>query len=265
MGGEAPSRVGTTKNPSRGFRRWKLVSRTLSRPRSSSGSAQRSEGEPPHSESCRITCGQSPARKARKLAGRTARIRGPRPLLRVRCEVRRNNCTPMPGHTEQVDPAALQSARLRGGETLVNAWPTMGVGERGYIVLSTDQRFVLIDVQKAGFRKRTYVLVESRDPETIAEPTVAGDSWDDQELYVAGPGLSWFSTSIPAVPDEIALARSRRMRQLGLSERPTGAPAIREREVVTREIVNVPCHFCGALVDQTAQRCLSCGAPLGKS
>ena len=35
------------------------------------------------------------------------------------------------------------------------------------------------------------------------------------------------------------------------------------REVVIREIVRVPCRYCGALVDQTATRCTGCGAPLG--
>jgi HEAT repeat protein len=35
----------------------------------------------------------------------------------------------------------------------------------------------------------------------------------------------------------------------------------REREII-REIVKIPCKYCGTLVENTAQKCPSCGAPL---
>ncbi len=43
----------------------------------------------------------------------------------------------------------------------------------------------------------------------------------------------------------------------------TGAaePAV-VREVVIKEVVRIPCKFCGSLVDNTARKCLDCGAPL---
>jgi hypothetical protein len=47
------------------------------------------------------------------------------------------------------------------------------------------------------------------------------------------------------------------------SSRPTAATPAVVREVVIREIVRIPCRYCGALVDQTATRCVGCGAPLG--
>ncbi len=34
------------------------------------------------------------------------------------------------------------------------------------------------------------------------------------------------------------------------------------REVVIKEVVRIPCKFCGSLVDNTARKCLECGAPL---
>ncbi len=34
------------------------------------------------------------------------------------------------------------------------------------------------------------------------------------------------------------------------------------REVVIKEVVRIPCKFCGSLVDNTARKCDDCGAPL---
>jgi hypothetical protein len=38
----------------------------------------------------------------------------------------------------------------------------------------------------------------------------------------------------------------------------------REKEIVTREVVRIPCRHCGSLVDQTASKCPSCGAPMSR-
>lgn len=40
-------------------------------------------------------------------------------------------------------------------------------------------------------------------------------------------------------------------------------PSIIEREVVVKEIVKIPCRYCGTLVSVTDTRCTNCGAPLG--
>jgi len=47
-------------------------------------------------------------------------------------------------------------------------------------------------------------------------------------------------------------------------EGPAGRPQViqKEKEVITRESVKIPCRFCGALVDNTASKCPSCGAKL---
>jgi len=34
------------------------------------------------------------------------------------------------------------------------------------------------------------------------------------------------------------------------------------REVVIKEVVRIPCKFCGSLVENTALKCPDCGAPL---
>ena len=45
---------------------------------------------------------------------------------------------------------------------------------------------------------------------------------------------------------------------------PTPAPqppsVIREREVITREVVMIPCAYCGTLMPQTSNFCPNCGA-----
>jgi hypothetical protein len=35
------------------------------------------------------------------------------------------------------------------------------------------------------------------------------------------------------------------------------------REVIIKEVVRIPCRYCGNLVDNTARKCDDCGAPLG--
>lgn len=42
----------------------------------------------------------------------------------------------------------------------------------------------------------------------------------------------------------------------------TAAPAV-VREVVIKEVVRIPCKYCGNLVENTAKKCDDCGAPLG--
>lgn len=34
------------------------------------------------------------------------------------------------------------------------------------------------------------------------------------------------------------------------------------REVITREIIKIPCRYCGSFVDHTEPKCTGCGAPL---
>jgi hypothetical protein len=41
----------------------------------------------------------------------------------------------------------------------------------------------------------------------------------------------------------------------------TAPPAV-VREVVIKEVVRIPCKFCGNLVENTAKKCDDCGAPL---
>lgn len=67
-----------------------------------------------------------------------------------------------------------------------------------------------------------------------------------------------------------AISKAREVRiakvSMGASRKVTDETAIpqtpvtvREREII-REVVRIPCRYCGALFDQTAPKCPSCGA-----
>ena len=47
---------------------------------------------------------------------------------------------------------------------------------------------------------------------------------------------------------------------------PQAAPQVPtfQREVITREVVMIPCKYCGGLSAQTSKFCMSCGAPQGR-
>lgn len=58
---------------------------------------------------------------------------------------------------------------------------------------------------------------------------------------------------------------SQHVHQIGIPSppsMPTYPPVIREREVVTRVVVKIPCSRCGALILQESVKCPNCGAPL---
>jgi|SRR5580693_9858596 hypothetical protein len=75
------------------------------------------------------------------------------------------------------------------------------------------------------------------------------------------------STGVRGFRERLYAARSARIAELRSRPPPPPAPPgpppplIREREI-HREIVKVPCRFCGQLVLITDPKCGSCGAPL---
>lgn len=51
-------------------------------------------------------------------------------------------------------------------------------------------------------------------------------------------------------------------RQAEAAEAGGAAPPSVVREVVIKEVVRIPCKYCGNLVENTARKCDDCGAPL---
>jgi len=70
--------------------------------------------------------------------------------------------------------------------------------------------------------------------------------------------VTWIIKGVVAVkgrPDAVS-----RVLEVNVAQ-PIAAPIIKEREVVVREVVMIPCQYCGALMPQTATACPHCGAP----
>lgn len=151
-----------------------------------------------------------------------------------------------------LSPLARTAVGLRPGEEVVNSWDSTAV------IVLTNQRLVLLE--EKGFFNKSYSVKSSRALETIAEPTVKGGG-PEYVLVVAGESFWFTGTDAHAARDEIAQARSLRMGSIGLDRSGMRPPVTREREIVTRELVRIPCRYCGQLMDQTATRCPSCMAP----
>ena len=130
----------------------------------------------------------------------------------------------------------------------------------GYLVL-TDQRVAFVQVVGIG-RRRTYHTVPGCvvPLEAITElreepPGLLRIS--DREYRVKGP-------SGPTAAYRIERARVERIRALSdrpVAPVPSGPPIVVRERVILREIVRVPCRYCGALNEQRALRCHACGAP----
>lgn len=161
----------------------------------------------------------------------------------------------------EYDRTATFDLGLGINESIVNSW----LSAPNFPIVLTSQRLLVLTTDAGRIGN-----LLSRNLETIAEPTIeVWKSADGREsgysLHVAGRTIAFYDSSVHAAKDDIAHTRARRLQQVaggpgsdaGLN-RPE--PVQREREVI-REIVRTPCSHCGLLVDNTALRCPSCGAP----
>ena len=159
-----------------------------------------------------------------------------------------------------LDPAVVGALQLRSNEAVVNHWNGLagaagGVAGGGLVVL-TNLRLIVFEVR--GVFKKSYLPIVDRNLETVAEPTVKGGG-PEYALIAAGKSI-WIRGPIAhAARDEIAQLRSMRMVQLGQAP-----PGVATREVISREVVRIPCRYCGHLLDQTDPRCPACFAPVGR-
>jgi hypothetical protein len=148
---------------------------------------------------------------------------------------------------------------LHSGETLVNSWHLL---DWDVLLVLTDQRFAMFDVQVTGFFKATesYRPKLIRALESISEPRIGPTQYPQYKVMsVAGTSVMVGASHAEAIRDEIAHQRTRRLADVD-STRVVSPPA--QREILTREIVRIPCHYCGQLMNQTDPKCPSCGAKL---
>jgi hypothetical protein len=68
-----------------------------------------------------------------------------------------------------------------------------------------------------------------------------------------------------AIARTIASARTERLAEIHRPPPPVPPPPFVVHRETVREIVKIPCRYCGALVEVTSPRCFSCGAPLARA
>jgi hypothetical protein len=127
----------------------------------------------------------------------------------------------------------------------------------GYLVLTTE-RAAFIQVVGSGRRRTFHMVPDCVFPldaiRELREDPLGILRVSDAEFRIRGAGGA-------AAFHRIAGAREERVRELSRPPPPTFAPptVVRER-VIVREVVQVPCRYCGTLRDQLATRCPACGA-----
>lgn len=148
---------------------------------------------------------------------------------------------------------------LNSGESIVNSWH---LPDWNVLLVLTDQRFAMFDVRVVGFFKPTesYHPRFIRTLESIPEPRT-GPTQDPEYkvMSVAGIPVMVGTSYAEAIRDEIAHQRTRRLASID-GTRAISPPM--HKEILTREIVKIPCRYCGQLVTQTDRKCPSCGAKI---
>lgn len=152
----------------------------------------------------------------------------------------------------------VEACALGKSEDILSCWQVDNGW--GRLVL-TSLRLIYLhgDFGWGGNLKKATVSM-SRPLEGIPDPKVSEDA-----LLAAGLTIHFEDGEPEAAKDEIAYARSMRLTQLGmvLPDNSAGASSsVTHKEVITREIVKIPCRYCGTLVDQTVTTCQSCGAKM---
>lgn len=163
------------------------------------------------------------------------------------------------------------------GESYLDAWGPFGTvinGQRltGLLVLS-NYRVLFVRTDLGGVSR---AQVQFTIPLNLVHRAV-GDQRGREGVVVLNhlefvfrhDGGASPATTAQAVVQAVTAARNRRLTELhrdapyGGTAPGGGAPTAvqREREVI-REIVRLPCRYCGSLVNQLDTKCGSCGAGL---
>jgi hypothetical protein len=162
---------------------------------------------------------------------------------------------------------AIRSVDWMGGERLLCSWKT----PHGYLALS-NLRCVAIWRHYELFGAREWRSGPSFFFYNMAPPRLVLGRFVELREQVSELGSnSRFQVRDPEmVRGTIAQAmpaglrewqeRKRIVEEERRRHKPPPPPPVVVREIV-REVVRVPCRFCGRLMDDTALRCPSCGGP----
>lgn len=148
-----------------------------------------------------------------------------------------------PGETVQ-----LQRAVLVG---------RMALSHKDLLVL-TDQRVLVIVAEKKGAR-----LASSWALENLPAVQFQVRSGQASTLLIGGSPMEVKGWHADGLAQSLNEAKARRLRSLESARAPPATHEVHTKEVVVREIVKVPCRYCGQLNLMNSAKCLSCGAPLG--
>jgi hypothetical protein len=155
---------------------------------------------------------------------------------------------------------------LRPPEILLEAWPAeQRVGGRilrrtagGYLAL-TNRRVAFLQAVGLG-RRRTYHFLPS-----LSIPLEAITELREEPAGLVRVSDAEFETrDASTVVAQVEAARVHRLRELqGLSPS-QGPPGMVTERIVVREVIRIPCRYCGAWTELGMAKCPACGAPQGR-
>ena len=153
----------------------------------------------------------------------------------------------------------------RAGEKVRNRWNCLFWKQNlepspGLFLLTNYRALALEGTELTGFwenlKPHNWITVVDRDLVELPPLGRSGESGRVVFLTVAGRPIGFDAEEAEAALGDIEHART-------LAAKTDASQAIiREREVVIKEIVRVPCRFCGTLNVQTEKKCSSCGATI---
>ncbi|MEM2341832.1 MAG: hypothetical protein QXX94_04995 [Candidatus Bathyarchaeia archaeon] len=167
----------------------------------------------------------------------------------------------------------------------------LGENIEGELIVSSNEDFDADEV-RCEFKCDESMKVQKRIYDPALKREVLRDVWETATLYSVKPCLSGpmhiskgftgkfpFSINIPITMKPTYKGVDRRVtwsikgvvavkgRLDAVSDtvevqvaQPAAAPVVKEREIIVREVVMVPCKYCGTLMSQTETVCPHCGA-----
>jgi hypothetical protein len=155
----------------------------------------------------------------------------------------------------------------RDGEKIRNRWDCWFWKQDhdpspGLVILTTTRVVALEGIDLTGFwgklKPHNWLVVVDRDLEEL--PPIVSRGGDGVMIFftLAGKNIAFDAEVAGAALSDMEHARTR-----ATGPGATVSHSSREREVIIKEIVKIPCRFCGTLNLQLDRKCSSCGASTG--
>lgn len=150
----------------------------------------------------------------------------------------------------------------------VEAGPTKSEWKPGWFVITTRRLLFFRATATKGLINKEVEAYDSKPSVSVILPEVTETRISKGlEIYVMGGKMvRFYSPGGPAGVGELQDVKRRleKVLEAGRSRSSARAPStstvVHER-IITREVVKIPCRYCGGLMENTASRCVGCGAP----